>query len=113
MKATTCLTQLIVVSTFMMLPACNQSVPAAPAASINQGEICEVKGWQYDNAVAAGCKPGQKIVFLPASFGNAQLPVMFAAINCDMRYAIALTNGGVACIYEPTAMARKAEVPAK
>jgi hypothetical protein len=50
---------------------------------------------------------------VPASFGNEQLPVLFAAVNCDMRYAIALTKGGVACIYEPTTMARKGKAPTK
>lgn len=113
MKPSTYLIQLALVSSCLALSACNQPATTAPVPSINQGEICEVKGWQYNNAVDAGCKPGQKIVFMPASFGNEQLPVLFAAVNCDMRYAIALTNGAVACIYEPTTMAKNAKAPSK
>lgn len=47
------------------------------------------------------CEPGQKIVFLPNQFGNEQLPVLFAARNCDLRYNVAMTRGGVTCIYAP------------
>jgi hypothetical protein len=68
--------------------------------AIDQENLCEVKGWQKD-VTAASCKAGQKIVYLPSSFGNEQLPVIFAAINCDHRFTIALTNGGVSCIYSP------------
>jgi hypothetical protein len=77
------------------LSACNYEL-----TSINQSSLCEVSGWQRD-IVAAECTAGQKVVFLPSSFGNEQLPVIFAALNCDHRYSIALTNGGVSCIYTP------------
>lgn len=66
---------------------------------IDQGSICQVADWRPD--ASANCKPGQKIAFLPRSFGNEQLPVLFAAANCDLRYSVALTNGAVACIYAP------------
>lgn len=83
------------------LSACNQDSSARPSASaIDQSNICEVNAWRHD-VVASKCKPGQKVVFLPSSFGNEQLPVIFAAINCDLRYSIALTTGGVTCIYGP------------
>lgn len=72
----------------------------AKAASVDQDKLCEVSGWQRD-VVAAACKPGQKVVFLPQSFGNEQLPIIFAAVNCDLRYQVALTNGAVTCIYHP------------
>jgi len=86
---------------------CNQ--PAAETAKsssskeseLQQQQLCEVSGWQRD-VVAAACKPGQKVVFLPRSWGNAQLPVVFAAVNCDVRYAIALSEGAVMCVYHPT-----------
>lgn len=68
--------------------------------SINQQDICEVKEWRAD-AVSQACKPGQKVVFLPNSWGNAQLPILFAAVNCDLRYSVALTEGAVTCIYQP------------
>ena len=113
MKQSSYLTLLFLTAATLALSACKQPPAAAPALAINQGDVCEVKGWQYDNAVQAGCTPGQKIIFAPDTFGNEQLPILFAAVNCDMRYAIALTNGGVACIYEPTKQAKTAKPPAK
>ncbi len=82
-------------------PAAETAKPSLPAeAELQQQQLCEVGGWQRD-VVAAACKPGQKVVFLPQSWGNAQLPVIFAAVNCDVRYAIALTEGAVMCVYRP------------
>lgn len=84
------------------LAGCDRSLPAAqgasPAASPDQANLCQVRDWQKD-ATEAACKAGQKTVFLPKSWGNEQLPILFAAVNCDLRYAVALTNGGVTCIY--------------
>jgi hypothetical protein len=74
---------------------CYQKYPV-----IDQEQLCEVNEWQKD-VTAASCKPGQKVVFLPNSFGNEQLPIIFSAVNCDHRFSIALTNGGVSCIYAP------------
>lgn len=89
------------------LAGCNQpqaaqsAVAAAPAQpAIDQANLCEVKAWQHD-AVSQACKPGQKVVFAPDSWGNEQLPVFFAAVNCDMRFAVAMTKGAVSCIYGP------------
>lgn len=82
---------------------CLDKAPSAAAAkadqSIDQGSICQVTDWRP--TASASCKPGQKIAFFPQTFGNAQLPVLFAAANCDLRYSVALTNGAVACIYAP------------
>ena len=91
----------------VLTAACDQ--PAVETAKfgspkepdLQQQHLCEVIGWQRD-VVAAACKPGQKVVFLPRNWGNAQLPVVFAAVNCDVRYAIALTEGAVMCVYHPT-----------
>ncbi|MBJ2137853.1 hypothetical protein [Paraglaciecola chathamensis] len=77
------------------LAGCNQQNIA-----IDQESLCEVKGWQKD-VTAASCEVGQKVVYLPSSFGNEQLPIIFAAVNCDHRFSIALTKGGVSCIYSP------------
>jgi len=74
------------------------TTPSAPA--IVQDQICEVDQWQRD-AAAEVCKAGQKVVFLPKSFGNEQLPILFAAVNCDLRYTVVSTKGGVTCIYAP------------
>jgi hypothetical protein len=69
----------------------------AAAADIVQDSVCQVSSWR----VAEGCTPGQKIVFLPESWGNEQLPVMFAALNCDLRYQVVSSKGAVACIFRP------------
>lgn len=78
------------------------SATAAPpeAEVIDQQHLCEVSGWQHDIAKEY-CKPGQKVVYLPESWGNDQLPILFAAVNCDLRYSVALTEGAVTCIYAP------------
>jgi len=70
------------------------------ADSGDPDSLCQVSFWQRD-AVALVCTPGEKIVFLPESFGNVQLPVYFAAINCDLRYPVVSTTGAVTCIYRP------------
>lgn len=70
----------------------------AAQVSLDQTHICQVNGWQKDVSEAK-CTAGQKVVFLPESWGNEQLPILFAAVNCDLRYTVVLTNGGVACIY--------------
>lgn len=83
-----------------------QSVDNGPT-EINQVSLCEVNAWQND-VVKEACKPGQKVVFLPQSFGNEQIPVIFAAVNCDLRYSVALTNGGVTCIFSPVTFEEEA-----
>lgn len=77
---------------------------SAPSAPIDQARICETTAWEPDS-VASICKSGQKVVFLPSSWGNEQLPVLFAAVNCDLRYSVAMTKGAVTCIYMPIARA--------
>lgn len=85
----------------VMLAGCggggNQTAQAPALPEPNQTDIC-----QTDSVgIAANCKPGQKIVFLPRQFGNVQLPVIFAAANCDLRYSVVLTDGAVTCIFKP------------
>jgi hypothetical protein len=105
------LSQLLMVGAALALAGCNRAEAVAGAAAINQAALCRVNDWQLD-ASSAVCKPGQKIVFLPETFGNEQLPIMFAAVNCDMRHSIALTKGGVACIYAPIKPLPPSEPPA-
>lgn len=90
-----------------LLVGCNEPAapPATPQVVIEQQQLCEVSHWQKD-ATALACKPGQKVLFLPESFGNEQLPVLFAAVNCDHRFSIALTKGAVSCIYFPLPMSK-------
>lgn len=80
-------------------PQGQQAAPAtasiAEVPALAQTDICVTQ----EVRVESGCKPGQRVVFMPARFGNEQLPVMFASMNCDLRYAVAMTNGGVTCIY--------------
>lgn len=78
------------------ISGCGRSTYGVP----DQENLCEVKEWMHD-AVSSSCEPGQKVVFLPERWGNEQLPVIFAAVNCDLRYAVALTSGAVTCIYGP------------
>tara|TARA_R110001583_G_scaffold125319_1_gene276861 strand:+ start:95 stop:412 length:318 start_codon:yes stop_codon:yes gene_type:complete len=68
--------------------------------AIDQTSVCEVYEWNKD-VTAEYCVPGQKVIYMPKNWGNEQLPIIFAAVNCDHRYAIALTNGAVSCIYTP------------
>ena len=82
------------------LSGCDLTSVSGAAPVIDQAQLCQVGGWEAEG-VAAVCKPGQKVVFLPRSFGNEQLPILFAAVNCDLRYAVALTSGAVTCIYLP------------
>lgn len=89
----------------VFLSACNdKAAPVAPVVAaqpaIDQVTLCETNEWQHGDA-AQKCKVGQKVVFLPRSFGNEQLPILFAAVNCDLRYTVALTTGAVTCIYGP------------
>jgi hypothetical protein len=89
------------------LGACSRHAPEAPSVAIDQASLCQVD----DYRVATACRPGQKIVFLPARFGNEQLPVMFAALNCDLRYNVALTQGAVTCIFGPITPSQPAAAP--
>jgi hypothetical protein len=109
-KNTTVLT-FLAISITIGLSACSRPEVANVHADINQSEVCEVSDWQGD-VTAKVCKQGQKVVFLPQSFGNEQLPILFAAVNCDLRYSVALTNGGVTCIYSPLKPAEKKQEPA-
>lgn len=96
--------------TALVMAGCGgNAAPPPPADPIDQVNLCEVKHY----GPATSCQPGQKVVFLPASFGNEQLPILFAAINCDLRYQVALTNGAVTCIYAPVKLATNDAPPAK
>ena len=87
-----------------LLTACDSPSPTgsslASAMAIDQSKVCEVTDWHHD-VVKTACTPGQKVVFLPNSWGNEQLPVIFAAVNCDLRFNVAMTVGGVTCVFAP------------
>jgi starvation-inducible outer membrane lipoprotein len=99
-------------ATALALSSCT-NVPREEAASLqdtspDQANLCEVSDWRGD-VVASTCRAGQKVVYLPPRWGNAQLPILFAAVNCDLRYTVALTEGAVTCIYAPITI--KPEAP--
>ncbi|HAT8540071.1 TPA: hypothetical protein RQK07_004364 [Vibrio vulnificus] len=72
----------------------------AYAVGIDQDTLCTAVSWKAaDNE--GKCKEGSKIAFLPNSFGNEQLPIMFVALNCDLNHNVSLTNGGVVCVFKP------------
>ncbi|MCA3929081.1 hypothetical protein [Vibrio vulnificus] len=72
----------------------------AHAFGINQDTLCTAVSWKAaDNE--GKCKEGNKIAFLPNSFGNEQLPIMFVALNCDLNHNVSLTKGGAVCIFKP------------
>lgn len=94
------------------------SVPLMPAEQpgiTNQKlpprTICVVDDYRGD-VVAQKCAIGQKVAYLPSSWGNEQLPVMFAAVNCDLNKSVVQTNGGVTCIYAPIELVNP-QAPAK
>lgn len=67
-------------------------------SDINQDQPCIVDSFFKQN-VSERCERGQKVVFLPQSWGNDQLPIMFAGMNCDLRFNVVSNNGGVTCIF--------------
>lgn len=97
-------TLLLLLAITSVLAGCNQLqafTPTSPDSPVvDQANLCEVKDWQH-NIVAKACKPGQKVVYLPETWGNEQLPVIFAAVNCDLRFGVTSTKGAVTCIYQP------------
>ncbi|MCS0446010.1 hypothetical protein [Vibrio diabolicus] len=70
------------------------------ASELDQENLCSTNSWKAVDNVNK-CKSGQKIAFLPNSFGNEQLPILFIALNCDVRYSVSLTNGGAVCVFNP------------
>jgi hypothetical protein len=48
----------------------------------------------------------------PSSFGNEQLPDIFAAVNCSLRYGVALTKDAITCIYGPITPSKPANTEA-
>ena len=70
------------------------------AFGIDQDTVCTAVSWKAaDNE--GKCKEGNKIAFLPNSFGNEQLPIMLVALNCNLSHNVSLTNGGAVCIFKP------------
>lgn len=100
-------TRMAVSAGAVLLAGCNwqEMLPAAAdhREPIDQASVCQVSTLKQVD-IAKACMPGQKMVYLPQRFGNKQLPIIFAALNCDLRYSVALTNGAVTCIYAPATL---------
>lgn len=84
-------------------PAASTPVATAPVAepgpTLDQGDVCFVLDYPLGMSALKTCKPGERVVFLPQQWGNEQLPLQFVSMACDLRYTVAMTNGGVVCIY--------------
>ena len=96
----------LMISFLLTITACSKLGGDSSESSIKPSNLCEVSSWEKA-ATAEACTPGQKVVFLPNRWGNEQLPIMFSALNCDLRYSVVSNNGGVSCIYLPTTIANK------
>jgi hypothetical protein len=96
----------LIIPFLLSTAACSKWGGDSSESSIKPSNLCEVSSWEK-SATAEACTPGQKVVFLPNRWGNEQLPILFAALNCDLRYSVVSNNGGVSCIYLPTTPANK------
>ena len=45
------------------------------------------------------CRKGDDLLYMPAQWGNEQLPIEFIAKKCDSTHQISYTKGAVACVY--------------
>lgn len=81
-------------------PAPTATAPVADASpALDQGDACFVFNYPLGMSALKTCKPGERVVFLPQAWGNEQLPIQFVSMACDLRYTVAMTTGGVVCIY--------------
>jgi len=88
--------KLKIAAAFIFLTAAS----ACSSPSANQSQLCVVSSVSAADNIKL-CKAGQKIAFAPSSWGSEQLPILFASVNCDHRFSIAFTKGGVSCIFKP------------
>ena len=69
--------------------------PSAMLVTSQSSELCAFA----DDDEAAICQPGQVALFVPNSWGNEQLPIIYAAKYCDFNFPIVHTNGAVTCVF--------------
>ena len=90
------LTKCILLTCVVTVSACGAATPPAP----EQTSICTTSSLvPAENKEF--CDVGQKIAFLPERFGNEQMPLLFVAANCDIRYGFSHTKGGAVCVFNP------------
>jgi hypothetical protein len=96
-----------VISASILLASCNHDNDHGRTASEQdqkgQTRLCQVSDVTSLFGEKLACEPGQKVAFLPDRFGNEQIPILFAAKFCDIRYGVVSNPGGVVCIYQPVA----------
>jgi len=94
MKPTLCL----LISLGLMLAGCaDRKADQRADQKADQDTVCQASTLEPPTS----CKPGQKVAFLPKTWGNPQVPVLFAGMNCDLTYSVVVTEGAVTCIYRP------------
>ncbi len=76
-------------------------------ATVDNSSICVVKVFD----TIPKCEEGKPIAFLPASWGNNQLPLYFIALHCDFNHQIVYNDGGVVCIYTAQRNKKLLEAP--
>lgn len=84
---------LVGTATLMMLQGCVETEPI-------KDSLCMVDSIEWSDLLQA-CSQGERVLYKPDIWGNEQAPVFFAALYCNPRFSITLTNGAVACIYSP------------
>lgn len=83
----------------------------AASVPVHSPRICEVNEMEQ---IAAKCKPGETLVFLPRRFGNEQYPLIATAVGCDLTRQVVQTNGGVVCtVKQPEAKPPVVATPQK
>ncbi|MCE0493780.1 hypothetical protein [Vibrio salinus] len=45
------------------------------------------------------CTDGDVAMFLPNTYGNEQVPLLYVTLFCDFDYPITHAGGGVSCIF--------------
>jgi len=76
-------------------PQKDTSASSAQTASANASKLCVFS----NDEEADKCQSGQISLFAPHSFGNEQLPVIFAAKYCDFNFPMVSTVGSVSCVF--------------
>lgn len=87
---------LVLLSATLLLPLS----AVAKETEVDSTTLCMVNGYNVSENLKK-CEKGTKIAYLPQTFGNEQLPIMFVAGHCDLRYTVSLTTGGVVCVFNP------------
>jgi len=84
---------------FLTVTLIGISACTAAGPNINQETACSVTSVrpQDNNQI---CKDGQKVSYAPERWGNEQLPIIFAALNCDHRFQIVHNKSAVSCIFK-------------